>query len=130
MCEAALNEIGVDPAGKVWAKAVEEGVDPGLPRCILNGEQDEATTYQSLDKFGIGFDLEVRCISDRLVQAEQLAAAVKKRVTSLEDPPEPDGLNHRYTRDQADVPAEALESERSDLHEILIRQRLFYRTAN
>lgn len=131
MCEAALSAVGVsDVSGRVWAKTVPDQRDVGTPYCVMDGDQDEAQTYQRLDKYGIGFDLEVGCASARLAEVQALAGEVKKRISSLDAPPEPDTLTHRYTRDLSDVASEALSAGQSDLHEVLVRVRLFYRTAN
>ena len=128
--EAALDAIGVTADRRVWTRTVPQQRSVRTPYCVLDGTQDEAQAYQSLDKYGIGFDLEVRVVSDDLVQAERLASEVKVRITDINNPPEPGGLSHRYTRDLSDVPDGALSSGKSTLFEILIRARLFYRTAN
>jgi len=126
--EDALDAIGVGSDGRVWTRTVPQQRNPGVPYAILGGSQDEAQTFESLDKYGIGFDLEVRCVSDDLIEAEELAVQVKTRVTDIQNPPEPDGLSHRYTRDFADVSGEALSGAQSNLFEILVRMRLFYQT--
>lgn len=126
-CEAALSALGA--GGAVWARTMPQGKSV-TPRCILGGDQVEATTYQSLDKYGLGFDLEVRCISDVLKQASDLVAEVKPRVTDLDDPPEPDGYTHRYTKPLDTVSNDALSPGQSDLFEFIVRARLIYRTAN
>jgi len=126
--ESALDAIGVGADGRVWTRTIPQQRDPGVPYAILGGSQDEAQAFESFDKYGIGFDLEVRCVSGYLSGAEKLASEVKMRVTDIQDPPEPSGLSHRYTRDLADVSGEALSSSQSDLFEILVRMRLFYQT--
>jgi hypothetical protein len=128
--ESALDAIGVGTGGRVWTRTVPQQRNPGVPYVILDGSQDEAQAFQSFDKYGIGFDVEVRCVSGSLTQAEKLASEVKTRVTDIQDPPEPDGLSHRYTRDRADVSGEALSGSQGDLFEILVRTRLFYQTTN
>jgi len=128
--ESALDAIGVGSDGRVWTRTVPQQRDLGVPYVILDGSQDEAQAFESFDKYGIAFDLEVRCVSDDLVEAEDLASEVKTRVTDIQDPPEPDGLSHRYTRDLADVSGGALSGSQSNLFEILVRTRLFYQTTN
>jgi hypothetical protein len=128
--EDALVAIGASSGGRVWTRTVPQARDVGVPYGVIDGAQDEAQTFESFDKFGIGFDLGVRCVSDDLIQAEKLASEVKMRVTDIQTPPEPDGLSHRYTRDLADVPDGALSAARSNLFEILIRTRLFYQTTS
>jgi len=128
--EAALDAIGVTADGRVWTRTIPQQRSVPTPYCILDGTQDEAQAYQSFDKYGIGFDLEIRVVSDDLIQAETLANEVKSRITDIDNPPEPAGLSHRYTRDLADVPDGALTSSQSNLFELLLRTRIFYRTTN
>lgn len=128
LCEDALGALGVDPSGKVWARTVPQNRDPGYPRVLLAGEQDGAPQYDSHDRWGLRFDLEVRCISNDLVQSEELASEVTTRVTDIESPPEPSGLAHIYTEPLDDVPPEALGSAKGDVFEPIVRTRLYYRT--
>ena len=130
MCINALTALGVPTDGRVWADTVPEKRKQETPYITLDGEQDNASRYETLNKYGMGFDLEVRVVSDLLKEAEELAGEVKRRVTSIDAPPEPSGLQHLYTEPLAGVPAEALGSGQSDLHETLVRTRLYYRTAN
>jgi len=130
MCISALAALDFPTDDRVWADTVPEKRVQETPYITLGGEQENASRYETLNKYGMGFDLEVRVVSDLLKETEELAGAVKKRVTSIDAPPEPDGYQHLYTEPLAGVPPEALGSGQSDLHETLVRTRLYYRTAN
>lgn len=126
--ESVLSELGHGTERAVWARRVPNAVEPPTPYVILDVEQDEAPQYETLDKFGIGADVEARCVARAQQVAESVRDALQEDLSDLDGPPVPDGLSHVYTQDLPNLPASAIAAEAPELFEPTVRLRMIFRT--
>lgn len=94
----AVLDAGYETHGGFWLEQIEAGLQPGFPRVVFRADTRTSRRFQRLEKFGLEVDAELLVSSPDVSVVYALMEDLQEDLTSIDDPPTPDGFQHHYTR--------------------------------
>ena len=93
--EAVLDTY--DGHGGFWLDQIEAGLQPGFPRVVLRMDVRTSRQFANKERFGIEVDVECLVSSPDVREVYEIMAELQEDLSSLTDPPAPEGFQHHYT---------------------------------